>query len=353
MFRRHVQTARPLADALESIGDRLVAGNSLRQAITFAVVDDDADAFRGVTDALDAGRPIVDALRDLATAKRDDDPDLSAACCVLAMHASLGGDPTPACRALANRLLRRDGARAEAKALTTQTRLGARAILLLTPAFLLLVSFTDPRGPVHAIFDPRVRAAVALGLFLQCLGAAWISAIVGGVAGGASRLQRVPVLRAAHAIVAGRGKTSGDDAWAEGAELFAFALEAGLSPSTAVNEIAPFAGGSFGSAIRPLVTDPPSPIATVADALTDTGSDTGRRFARSLRWSTELGVPLAPAMRALAADLHDADRLRLTTDVRKASIKVLLPLGVLILPAFVLACLVPLFVGGMSSLAGT
>ena len=58
------------------------------------------------------------------------------------------------------------------------------------------------------------------------------------------------------------------------------------------------------------------------------------------------------ALRAVADDVRDAMSIRFTEDVRRASMRVLLPLGVLVLPAFVLACLVPLFIGGLQGIAG-
>jgi hypothetical protein len=57
-------------------------------------------------------------------------------------------------------------------------------------------------------------------------------------------------------------------------------------------------------------------------------------------------------MRALASDLDQRTSIRLTEESRRASIRVLVPLGLLVLPAFVLACLVPLFVGGLQGIAG-
>jgi hypothetical protein len=66
-----------------------------------------------------------------------------------------------------------------------------------------------------------------------------------------------------------------------------------------------------------------------------------------------LGVPLAPRLRSLADEINERTIHEQSEDVRRASVRVLIPLGLLILPAFVLSCLVPLLVGGLSGIAGS
>jgi len=91
---------------------------------------------------------------------------------------------------------------------------------------------------------------------------------------------------------------------------------------------------------------------SLAEVVASLDGDAPDRFARAFVWSAELGVPLSDSLRALADDVRDAVSLRFAEDVRRASMRVLVPLGVLVLPAFVLACLVPLFLGGLQGLAG-
>jgi pilus assembly protein TadC len=76
----------------------------------------------------------------------------------------------------------------------------------------------------------------------------------------------------------------------------------------------------------------------------------GARFAAVFEAGERLGVPMASALRALAEEISDTNRARAAEATRAASLKVLIPLGVLILPAFVLACLVPLFLNGLRGL---
>jgi tight adherence protein C len=272
--------------------------------------------------------------------------------CVLAVHAEAGGDPLPATRALSSRLARRAAARAEARALTTQARLGARALLLLTPAFLLLVVVSDPRGVVRWLTDPRTRAAVVLGLVLQLLGGAWMSAIVGNATGRASRLAHVPFVRAVRSVLAGRRRPSIDADVAEVAETMAFALEAGLAPTAALHAVAPYARGAFGDALRRAAAEHGAVHVAVREATAALEGAGPERFVDALESSVTLGAPLAPALRSLADDLRERSAITLSEDIRRASIRVLVPLGLLVLPAFVLACLVPLFVGGLEGIAG-
>jgi Flp pilus assembly protein TadB len=352
MSRRKRERARvtALIDELQVVVDRLRSGESLRQAL-LRCTQGNGSPFHSVATALAAGRPLAHALRDEAATCGD--ADLASVCCVLAVHAEAGGDPTLACRALADRLARRFAAREEARALTTQARLGARAILLLTPAFLLLVALSDPRGALSYVNEPRTRAALVTGLLLQGLGAVWIGSIVGSIGSRDVGGGRIPVLRAVRALLLGRAPSTTDEHCAEAADVVAFALDAGLSPTAALRAVAPVTSGRFGAALRVASGAVGRPIhESLAVAVGGLDGDVPGRFARAFAWSAELGVPLAQALRALADDVHDAVALRFAEDVRRASMRVLLPLGFLVLPAFVLACLVPLFVGGLQGIAG-
>jgi Flp pilus assembly protein TadB len=353
--RERARTTRVIDD-LNAIVDQLRSGASLRQAFT-RIAQGDGSPFHPVASALSAGRPLAHALRDEATlavttrGTSGGEADLAGVYCVLAVHAQAGGDPTLACRSLAERLGRRFAAREEARALTTQSRLGARAILLLTPAFLLLVSVSDPRGIASYVGEPRSRSALIAGLLLQALGAVWIARIVAAI-GSSSSGGRVPIVRAVRALLVGKTRPPTDEDCAQTAETVAFALDAGLSPTAALREVAPFAPGDFGDAVRKAANAVGVPIhEALAGAVEGLEGDAPSRFARAFAWSAELGVPLAEALCAVADDVRGAMSIRFTEDVRRASMRVLLPLGVLVLPAFVLACLVPLFVGGLSGIA--
>jgi len=357
--RRDNQRSAGLVSALHAIADGLRGGESLRSAIE-RTAGKDGSPLAPVATALAAGRPLVAALRDEAavtrsvSASRDGvSADLTSALAVLAVHAEAGGDPLPAVRALAARIARRSAARAEARALTTQARLGGRTILLLTPVFLLLVGATDPSGVGSWLADRRTRISLGAGLVLQLLGMLWIGAIVGAVGAADSWAQRVPFVRAVRAVVAGRARPTIDGEVADAADTVAFALDAGLSASAALQAVAPYSADVFGASLQAVVADVRAPphqaLAREAQALS---SAAAQRFADAFATSSALGVPLAPALRTLADDVRDRRSLELAEDVRRASVRVLVPLGVVILPAFVLACLVPLFLGGLEGIAG-
>ncbi len=350
MIRRRFREPS-VVDALHDIADALRSGSSLRQAMVSTAGE--GSPFAPVATALVAGRPLTQALAAAAGNPRPDETDVSAALCVLAVHAEAGGDPLPAVRSLVGVLGRRAAAREQARALTTHARLGARAILCLTPAFLALVALSDPHGAVRFVTDPRTRLAIGLGLGLQILGAFWIGAIVSRAGGSSSRLAGVPVLRAVHALIAGRTRDAIDVEVAEAAETVAFALDAGLAPGAALVAVAPYARGSFGRALRLAAEVRHVPVHRALEEVAATFTDDAcRRFARAFERSAQLGVPLAPALRSLADDIRESASTRLAEDVRRASVHVLVPLSVLVLPAFVLACLVPLFVGGLQQIAG-
>lgn len=353
MRRAERERGRALVAALDALCDSLRGGASLRQALVDGI-GERPSPLTPIALALREGRPLVDTLRAAAASGGGTavDRDLAAACCVLAVHAESGGDPLPACRSVAERIALRRAAADEARALTTQSRLGARTIVLLTPAFLGLVVLSDPRSVAGWFGDPRIRTAIVAGLMLQAVGAWWIAAIVRRATGSASRAAGLPVLRAAAVLLTGRSAPTDDDDVASCAEIVALVCHAGGSTTSALATVAPHAAGRFGTVLREAVAATDEPIAEALGRLDDVDGEAAVRFTRSVRAATELGVPLAPAMLALSNDVRERNRIRASEDVRRASVRVLLPLGGLVLPAFVLACLVPLFVGGLSGLTG-
>jgi tight adherence protein B len=351
MRRRDRARARTqvLVDTLGAVADTMRGGSSLRTALTEAGRDA-SSPFHPVHLALEEGGPLVPTLH--VAAQDGDDPDVASACCVLAVHAEAGGDPLPAVRSLADRIAVRQRTRDEARALTTQARLGARTILMLTPVFLLLVGITDPEGAVGLFADPRARSALVAGLVLQAIGGWWIGTIITVAGGGTSRLARVRFVRAIPAMLAGRPRGSADEEVAWGAELVALLLDAGVSATAAVSSAAPYVRGAFGEALRAGVAMTHTPLATALSETMANQGPTADRFARGIATSMELGVPLAPVLRGLSEQIRADQRLQASESIRRASIRVLVPLGALVLPAFVLACLVPLFAGGLDALSG-
>jgi len=335
--------------AMSSVVDGLRSGLSLRHAV-LRTAGTDGSPLAPIAPALDAGRPLSDVLRTAAA--QVEDADVRCALSVLAAHADAGGDPVPAVSALATRLRRRQAARREARALTTQARLGARAMLLLTPGFWLLLFSSDARHTLAALSKSGPRTAVVGGVVLQLLGAFWIGAIVNRAAGSSAKRSwtDLPFIRAIGAVAGGRAQSDKGDEVADAAETIAFVLDAGRSPSGALDAVAGLMRGEIGERLEAARSR-----IRAGDRLVDAirASDLEPRLVDAFEASVTLGVPLAPALRDLADDLRERAAADLNENVRRASVRVLVPLGLLVLPAFVLSCLVPLFAGGLVGLSGS
>lgn len=350
-----MKTADPghhVAECLRVVRDELRAGRSLRTAILRAS-DVPASPLAAVRRELRSGRPIDVVLATAAT--RATSPEAACALCVLQVQAETGGDPVPAVRSLEERLRIRVSAARHARALTAHARLSARTMMLLTPGFLALLVALDPSGTLRSLSVPATRVAVGGGLVLQLLGSFWIARIVRGThaSGSSGAASRLPVLRAVVVLTGGarRADSVGDEV-ADAADALALVLEAGLSPGRGLGVVAASLPGRFGDVLRE-ANRRVRAGATTTDALRACVAPLGpdaRRFVSAFADSERLGVPLAATLRGLADDVRDASTARLEEDVRRASVRVLIPLGLLILPAFVLSCLVPLLIGGLGGL---
>jgi len=225
-------------------------------------------------------------------------------------------------------------------------------MLLLTPGFWLLLVTSDARHTLSALTKPGPRTTVVLGVVLQLIGAVWIGAIVNRAAGTSrsARWTQLPVLRAGTALVGGRTGGTGADAIADAAETIAFVLDAGRSPSGALQTVAPLVPGEAGARLQ-ATSARIRAGARLVEAMRDCELDA--RLVDAFDASVSLGVPLAPSLRDLADDVRERASMDLNENVRRASVRVLLPLGLLVLPAFVLSCLVPLFAGGLVGLSGS
>ena len=76
------------------------------------------------------------------------------------------------------------------------------------------------------------------------------------------------------------------------------------------------------------------------------------RLGVTLRRATESGAPVVEALARLAADLRADRRAAVEVRVRRIEVKAAVPLGVCLLPAFVLLAVVPLVAGSASRLLG-
>lgn len=129
--------------------------------------------------------------------------------------------------------------------------------------------------------------------------------------------------------------------------LLGVASSAGLNPHRSIQVVAD------------VVKGPMEPLIAEAGLLARAGYTAGeclsaiaekteldefRSLARAFAASERQGAPLAPSLRRLGRDLSEQRRRRAEAAARKAPIRVLFPLVICILPAFVLLAVVPMLV---------
>jgi len=135
-------------------------------------------------------------------------------------------------------------------------------------------------------------------------------------------------------------------------DLLAACLAGGLAPGPAVEQVALAVGGPVGEELR------------LASSRLRLGVDSVRvwrelgqhpqlgALGRSIARAMDSGASIADAMARLAEDLRHETRSRLQGRVHSVGVKAALPLGLCMLPAFVLTGVVPLVVGSLGALLG-
>ena len=135
-------------------------------------------------------------------------------------------------------------------------------------------------------------------------------------------------------------------------DLLAAALGAGLGPMEAVQRATevchPVVRGELQLPLARLSlgADPVSVWTELA-----THPELGR-LGVTLRRATESGAPVVEALGRLAEDLRSNRRAAVEVRVRRIEVRAAVPLGVCLLPAFVLLAVVPLVAGSASRLLG-
>jgi Flp pilus assembly protein TadB len=138
----------------------------------------------------------------------------------------------------------------------------------------------------------------------------------------------------------------------EAVDLMAACLAAGLSPGAALDQVA--------AAIQPPLADELDGLSARLRVGVDPVTvwrDLSRHpqlggLGRTVSRAVESGSSVAEAMVGLADDLRRDTRAQLETRARAVGVKAALPLGVCLLPAFVLVGVVPLVAGSVSVLLG-
>jgi pilus assembly protein TadC len=126
-------------------------------------------------------------------------------------------------------------------------------------------------------------------------------------------------------------------------DLLGVCLAAGIPPPGALAAVAGAVPGPLGAELERVA------------AMARLGADAGRAWhgiptaleplARTLRRTETSGARAAPALHALAADLRASSRAATDAAVQRAGVRVLAPLGLCFLPAFVCLGIVPLVIG--------
>lgn len=191
-----------------------------------------------------------------------------------------------------------------------------------------------------------VAAAVAGGLGAALLVGGPAGAVV-GLAGAGLLWRSVSRLEAP---AARRRREHVERRLPHAVDLLAACLAAGLAPAAAVEEVAPAVGGPLGEELAKVCAR----LGLGVDPVTvwrDLGTHPqlaplGRCVARA----ADQGASVADAMSRLADDLRRDARARVEAEARAVGVKAALPLGVCMLPAFLLVGVVPLVAGSLSSL---
>lgn len=94
-----------------------------------------------------------------------------------------------------------------------------------------------------------------------------------------------------------------------------------------------------------------SPVDAIA-ALPEQLGDSSRELCGALVAAARYGAPVIPALERVAFELRLARRLDAEAHAKRASVLLLFPLVLCVLPAFVLLAIVPLVLGALSALPG-
>lgn len=128
-------------------------------------------------------------------------------------------------------------------------------------------------------------------------------------------------------------------------DLFVLAASAGLSPEQALAEAGRQLDGILGAGLREVVRETGLGTTGYADGLQTLAAREDvpelRSLADAWRHSHEQGLPLAPAMLALAETARDRQRTRLIEEGGKAAVRMLFPIALFIFPVFLVVLLYP------------
>ena len=232
--------------------------------------------------------------------------------------------------------------------------LAAAAVLLAWPRGPALPSTAraGPRsagGTDGAGRDRAGRRLPVLGGVTAGLGAAlFVGGPVGLVAGAVAGVAVAVWLRRLEPASVRRRREAIDEALPLAVDLLASCLAAGQAPAVALQQVTDVVDHPLRDELQEVATrlrlgaDPIRVWRDVA-AHPQLGS-----WGRTVLRAVDSGASVAEAMAAHADDLRQASRSRVEARARAVGVRAALPLGVCLLPAFVLLGVVPLVAGSLS-----
>jgi tight adherence protein C len=204
---------------------------------------------------------------------------------------------------------------------------------------------TGDRGGLAVFLGQKVASAIVGFAFLPAassLGAAprtplafWL------IAGGVGFLMPDLVLRSRAASARRRVRED----LVRFIELLTLAVSSGLGLEGALDQIARSADGRLFTEVRRLLRDSQLRGEPASAALSQLAFEVGlpeiEPIATAVRTAAAQGTPITQALRAQARSLRERRRLELIEAGERAQIRMLLPVGILILPAFFVIVLYP------------
>jgi Flp pilus assembly protein TadB len=135
-------------------------------------------------------------------------------------------------------------------------------------------------------------------------------------------------------------------------DLLAACLAVGLSPGAALEQVTAALGPPVSDELSEVVSRLRMGVDPVTVWRDLAGHPQLGGLGRSVARAVESGASVAEAMQRLADDLRRQGRAEVESRARAVGVKAAVPLGVCLLPAFVLVGVVPLVAGSVSVLAG-
>ena len=293
------------AEAIRSLAAAVRAGQGLRDALVSW--DAPAPEIRRVARRLKLGCPVVDALE---AARPFFGSDLSALVLALELHARAGGDGAVLLEAIARSIEERIAGDGRADVHAAGARLSARMVAGLPLAALLFLP-----GSGAPLFDPAGVAVMVVGIALCLAGMAWMGRL----------LPRPP-------------KET------DQASLLAVAIAAGTRTGCSVSQVldlaAGFATGPAGDELRRAGRRHRLGMAW-PDALASSSDDGLRALGSALMSHVHRGLPPASRLESFVVRRAEMREQELERAIRRAPVKMVVPLTLCVLPSFGLLALTP------------